>query len=91
MAGHVKPKGAKSKSTMDMDAFHAAAIQYRLTSVAPSLTRAIEIFGNSQKAISWMNSEHPALGGRSPLAVLDQGNTQAVDDLLTRVEHGIPS
>jgi uncharacterized protein (DUF2384 family) len=41
--------------------------------------------------MSWLHSSHPALGGESPLEVLNRGETQAVDDLLTRIEHGIPS
>jgi uncharacterized protein (DUF2384 family) len=49
------------------------------------------VFGNHAKAAGWLQSAHPALSGETPLQVLDKGRFEIVDDLLSRIEHGIPS
>jgi putative toxin-antitoxin system antitoxin component (TIGR02293 family) len=52
--------------------------------------RAGEVFANQEKALHWLQSPNPALEGRTPLeAVRNEVGYQQVDDILTRIEHGI--
>ncbi len=51
-----------------------------------------ELFGTHENTREWLNSELPALGWRTPLsfARTEQG-AREVEDLIGRIEHGIPS
>lgn len=64
----------------------------RLYRVTRLLSRAVEVFSDDEQARSWMRTPKRALGGVSPLmmARTDAG-AQEVEDLLGRIEHGIPS
>ena len=58
--------------------------------LARLVTHAEEVFGNRQKAAAWFGRRNNALGGRTPLSVLDTDiGVQEVDDILGRIEHGI--
>ena len=50
------------------------------------------LFGTHENTREWLNAELPALGWRSPLsfARTEQG-AREVEDLIGRIEHGIPS
>jgi putative toxin-antitoxin system antitoxin component (TIGR02293 family) len=52
--------------------------------------RAGEVFANQEKALHWLRSPNPSLEGRTPLeaAASDEGY-QEVEDILTRIEHGV--
>jgi putative toxin-antitoxin system antitoxin component (TIGR02293 family) len=52
--------------------------------------RAGEVFANQEKAVHWLQTPNPSLAGRTPLeaAVSDDGY-QEVEDVLTRIEHGV--
>ena len=54
--------------------------------------RAKELFGTHENTREWLNAEIPALGGRTPLAFArtEQG-AREVENLIGRIEHGIPS
>jgi putative toxin-antitoxin system antitoxin component (TIGR02293 family) len=54
--------------------------------------RAKELFGTHDNTREWLNSEIPALGWRTPLdfARTEQG-AREVENLIGRIEHGIPS
>jgi putative toxin-antitoxin system antitoxin component (TIGR02293 family) len=65
----------------------------RLVRVARIFGRALELFeGDVRAAREWLTSEQLALGGLVPLelAKTDVG-AREVDDLIGRLEHGIPS
>ena len=51
-----------------------------------------ELFGTHDNTREWLNSELPALGWRTPLsfARTEQG-AREVENLIGRIEHGIPS
>ncbi len=51
-----------------------------------------ELFGTHDNTREWLNSEIPALGWRTPLsfARTEQG-AREVENLIGRIEHGIPS
>ena len=52
--------------------------------------RAGEVFANSKKALRWLRSPNPALGGLSPLKAAETSEgSREVEDVLGRIEHGI--
>ena len=54
------------------------------------LARAIQCFGNKDKALDWLQTPHPALNGEAPLErAQDPRGYQAVLDEFGRIEHGI--
>jgi putative toxin-antitoxin system antitoxin component (TIGR02293 family) len=51
---------------------------------------ALEVFGSSEKAWRWLRGPNRALGGVEPLSLLDTDlGTEAVEDVLGRIEHGV--
>jgi uncharacterized protein (DUF2384 family) len=56
------------------------------------LLRAVEVFGKTDKAMSWLNSANHEFGGRTPreLAATADGRDQVLD-VLTGLEHGFPA
>ena len=55
------------------------------------IARAEEIFGDRERAMTWLSRRHPLLGGKQPLDLLGvQGGAQAVDAELTKIEGGFP-
>ena len=60
---------------------------YRLARV---FAHAVDVFGDRQKASAWLSRPNQALGGRTPLSVLDTDvGVQEVDEILGRIEYGI--
>ncbi len=61
----------------------------RLVRVA---ARAMEVLGSLDKAKRWLSTPNRALGGETPLSLLDTDiGALAVEDVLGRIEHGIYS
>ena len=64
----------------------------RLTRLARMLVRAEEAIGDQEKAYSWLIKPNRALGGQSPLSLLDNDTgTLSVERVLGRIEHGVYS
>ena len=64
----------------------------RLLGMASVSARTLEVFGSPDKARRWLKGASRALGGVTPLSLLDTDvGTQAVEDELTRIEHGVHS
>lgn len=60
--------------------------------VIPLVAHAVAVFGDEQKASHWMATPLALLGDRSPAQVLARGgDVEAIDQILTRIEHNIPS
>jgi putative toxin-antitoxin system antitoxin component (TIGR02293 family) len=52
--------------------------------------RAGEVFASQAKALHWLQAPNPSLAGRAPLEALDTDEGyQEVEDILTRIEHGV--
>jgi putative toxin-antitoxin system antitoxin component (TIGR02293 family) len=61
----------------------------RLARVARVLARASVLFGDEKKALTWLRSPLPALGGRQPWEYLDTDiGVERLEDLLGRIAHG---
>ena len=62
---------------------------YRLARVA---AHAVDVLGSEQQAAAWLRRSNRALGGESPLEVLDTDiGARQVEDVLGRLEHGLIS
>lgn len=62
----------------------------RLLRVVGIVAAAEEVFGNRDKAQTWLNRENRVLDGETPLAMADTDRgARAVEALLGRIEHGI--
>lgn len=62
----------------------------RLLRVARVAAHAISVLGSSEKAAQWLHRPNRGLGGRSPMMYLDTDiGAEQVDDVLTRLEHGV--
>ena len=56
------------------------------------LLRALEVFGDGERAMRWMTERNPALWDRAPLEALgsDEGRRELVN-VLGRIQHGVIS
>ena len=55
------------------------------------VARAVAVFGDEQKASHWLSTPLPILGARSPAQIILKGDFDEIDQILTRIEHNIPS
>lgn len=63
-----------------------------LVRTAMVLERAIQVFGSMEAAGSWLRQSIIALGGVSPLSLLDTGfGAELVERALVAIEHGHPA
>lgn len=64
----------------------------RLVRLARVLSHTATVFGDPSRASLWLHRENRALGGARPLDLLDTDiGARQVEDVLGRIEHGIPS
>ena len=64
----------------------------RVVRLAQVAARAVAVLGTLDRARQWLLSENRALGGATPISLLDTDvGTRAVEDVLLRVEHGVYS
>jgi len=62
----------------------------RLFRVARVAAHAIAVLGSPQKAAQWLHRANRGLGGNSPITYLDTDiGAEQVNDILTRLEHGV--
>lgn len=56
------------------------------------LLRALEVFGDSGRALKWMRESNPALNGGTPIRAIqtEEGRRQVLD-ILGRIEYGVIS
>ena len=62
----------------------------RFLQVMMLLNKGIEVFGNSDNFITWLNSVNIAFVGIKPITLLDNSfGIKMVNDELTKIEHGV--
>ncbi|OGU62264.1 MAG: hypothetical protein A2V66_17950 [Ignavibacteria bacterium RBG_13_36_8] len=62
----------------------------RLLQIMILLNKGVEVFGNSDNFITWLNSINIALGGITPISLLDNAfGINMVTNELTKIEYGI--
>jgi len=56
------------------------------------VAHAIAVFGDKKKALHWLRTPLPLLGFGSPLQFVEEPDgIELVEQVLTRIEHNIPS
>ena len=65
----------------------------RLYSLIETISRATDLFeGDLSASVEWMSKKAPGLGDKRPIDMLDcHANTEAVLELITRLEYGVCS
>ena len=64
----------------------------RLYRIARIVAHTLDIFENVETARDWLKKSNRALGGKTPLELLDtDAGTQQVDEVLNKIEYGIYS
>ncbi len=62
----------------------------RLVRLARVAAHAVQVFGTEEKAATWLHRANRSLNDRSPLDLLcTELGTKQVDEVLSRMEHGI--
>ncbi len=65
------------------------AVVHRLL---PVISHAIAVFGDERKAADWFDTPLSLIGNRAPSKLLEtEEGTLQIKQILTRVEHNIPS
>ena len=60
--------------------------------IAQALAKAIDVLGDKRKGAHWLATPNRALGGESPISLLDtSAGTHEVEALLDRIEYGVYS
>lgn len=61
-----------------------------LVAGALTLAHAEQVFGSDREIAAWLRAPQPVLQGRRPVDLLgDADGRRTVDDVLTRIEHGV--
>jgi hypothetical protein len=61
-----------------------------MAEIVEIVARAIEVFGDRTKALRWMRTPIPSLGGATPEEMLERdGGIEQVEEVLGRIEHGV--
>ena len=62
----------------------------KVVRLARCISRASGVFGDLDNAVAWLKHPNRALGGVTPISLLDTDvGMEAVSDLLGRIEHGV--
>ena len=60
--------------------------------LVPIVAHAVAVLSDEQRASHWLASPLPLLGNRSPVQIITRGgDIDVIDQILTRIEHNIPS
>jgi putative toxin-antitoxin system antitoxin component (TIGR02293 family) len=90
LAGVVRISQRTVKRRLREGKFHPDESE-RLLRIAKLTARAQDVFGDLEGAREWLKSPQFALGGEIPLEYADtEPGAQVVEDVLGRLEHGIP-
>ena len=82
--------GSTIKSRISKGQALAPAEQDRLYRVDRVFGRALQVLEDKEAARRWINQENRALGGESPLSLLDtEAGYELVLDTLARIEYGV--
>lgn len=68
----------------------APALQSKLAPLARVALRLFPLAGSVERARMWLNAPNPALGGRTPMSFIKDGQVQVVVDMVEDVREGRP-
>jgi uncharacterized protein (DUF2384 family) len=95
MAAGSKPRSKMGQRTFSKvprrtTSFKAAEVS-QPDSNSSIVKHAFETFGERWKAQEWLATDHPLLGGRTPYEAISDGDSDLVETILTRIDHGVYS
>jgi putative toxin-antitoxin system antitoxin component (TIGR02293 family) len=62
----------------------------RLARLARIVAFGIQVLGDEESAVTWLRTRNRALGGKTPLELLDTDlGSRQVEEVLGRIEHGV--
>ena len=64
-------------------------VAVQLGDLADLVARAIDVFGSSERALQWLETANPKLGGATPLSVFQTSGAQRIEEELLAIQHGI--
>lgn len=84
--------GSGSQKPTGLNVRHRFEGVVSVARVLPVIAHAVAVFGDERKASHWLSTPLPLLGDRSPSQLLEaQEGVDLVEQVLTRIEHNIPS
>ena len=66
-----------------------AIVPIELDDFAKLVARTVEVFGNAERAVAWLETSNPKLGGATPLRAYQTACVEQVTEELAAIEHGI--
>jgi RNA recognition motif-containing protein/antitoxin Xre/MbcA/ParS-like protein len=86
-------KGSRQKQEIGRSEVNVAGTEVQtvdLDGIVDVTSRAIEVFGNREKAIRWLRMPLPSLSNRTPLSLLKTADgIEQIEDVLGRIEQGV--
>jgi RNA polymerase sigma-70 factor (ECF subfamily) len=80
------------RNPITVKALETSSYSFNVGIVLPVVAHAVAVFGDEKKASHWLATPLPLLGDRSPSQLLEmQEGVDLVEQVLTRIEHNIPS
>jgi RNA polymerase sigma-70 factor (ECF subfamily) len=68
------------------------SLGHDISHIVPIIAHAVAVFGDEHKASHWLSTPLPLFANRTPTQVLEgEGGVEAVEQILTRIEHNIPT
>lgn len=84
------PISARTLQRYNLDTQLSTELSDRIIQIAKVYARAVEVFGDRNKAVAWLKYPNHALGGVTPLSCLDNfSGIEIVLDELGRIEYGV--
>ncbi|MCC6588452.1 MAG: DUF2384 domain-containing protein [Bryobacterales bacterium] len=86
-------KGTRHKQQISRSEVNVAGTEPQtvdLDGIVAVTSRAIEVFGDREKAIRWLRMPLPSLSHRTPISLLNSADgIEQVEDVLGRIEQGV--
>jgi putative toxin-antitoxin system antitoxin component (TIGR02293 family) len=69
-----------------------AASTLNVRRIVPVIAHAAAVFGDEHKAAHWLSTPLPLIDNRTPSDLMETGEgLERVEQILTRIEHNVPS
>jgi uncharacterized protein (DUF2384 family) len=66
-----------------------AIVPIELGDFAKLVARTVEVFGNAERAVAWLETSNPKLGGSTPLRAYQASRVEQIEEELSAIEHGV--
>jgi uncharacterized protein (DUF2384 family) len=66
-----------------------AIVPIEVKDFAKLVARTVEVFGTAERAVAWLETSNPKLGGATPLRAYQTSRGEQVEEELSAIEHGV--